>query len=64
MQKKTLYKLWQRIGDTSLFVLIVLFMTSAAISIIALRDNNVTMTKLRQAVYTADERNGDVETAL
>lgn len=64
MRKKTLYGLWNKFGDVSLLILIILFMITAAISIAALRDNNLTMSKLRQAVYTADEKNGDVETAL
>jgi hypothetical protein len=35
-----------------------------AISVIALRNNNHHMSHLRQAVFTADEQNGDTETAL
>lgn len=34
------------------------------ISIVALRHNNQTMGRLREAVYTADKNNGDVEGAL
>lgn len=64
MRKHTLYGIWNKIGDLSLFTLLVLFFLSVAVSIFALRDNNIKMTKLREAVYVADERNGDVETAL
>jgi hypothetical protein len=34
------------------------------VSVVALRHNNQQMSKLRQAVFTADEQNGDVEKAL
>ncbi len=34
------------------------------LSVYGLRDNNFKMIELRQAVITADEQNGDVETAL
>ena len=64
MRKHTLYGIWHKIGDLSLFTLLVRFFLSVAISIFALRDNNMKMSKLREALYTADERNGDVETAL
>lgn len=35
-----------------------------AVAVVALRHNNQHMAQLRQAVFTADEQNGDVETAL
>ncbi len=46
------------------YVFLILFITSALISIHALRQNNLHMVKLRDAVYQADKNNGDVNTAL
>lgn len=46
------------------YVFLVLFIATSLVSIYALRDNNLTMIKLRDAVYEADEKNGDVNTAL
>jgi hypothetical protein len=46
------------------WVFLVLFLTSACVSIYALRQNNINMIKLRTAVYEADKNNGDVNTAL
>lgn len=37
---------------------------TGAVAILALQHNYRTMTELRQKVYTADQQNGDVETAL
>jgi len=36
----------------------------AVTAVVALRDNNQQMVKLRAAVFTADEKNGDIEGAL
>ncbi len=41
-----------------------LFIVSSIICIFALRHNNQQMVKLRSAVYAADKKNGDVNTAL
>jgi hypothetical protein len=41
-----------------------LFLISAATSVYSLRQNNVHMIKLRDAVYAADKNNGDVNAAL
>lgn len=64
MGKHQLARMWHKISDFSLVAIIVAFMICAAISIFALRANNLKMAELRQAVYTADENGGDVETAL
>ena len=37
---------------------------SGAVCVVALRSNNLTMVRLRSAVYTADKQNGDVRGAL
>lgn len=45
-------------------VFIALFVVFGVVSVIALRHNNQTMVSLRNAVYTADQNNGNVEVAL
>jgi hypothetical protein len=40
------------------------FVIFAVIAVFALRDNNLHMVQLREAVYTADKNNGDIEGAL
>ena len=45
-------------------ILLVLFIASCLVSLVALRHNNQTMVKLRSAVYTADNNNADVNGAL
>ncbi len=64
MGKHQLARMWHKISDFSLVAIIITFMICAAISIFALRANNLKMAELRQAVYTADENGGDVEAAL
>lgn len=64
MNKHRISGIWHKVGDISLVGLIIAFMIFAGISIFALRANNMRMTELRQAVYTADENDGDVELAL
>jgi hypothetical protein len=46
------------------WVFLVLFLMSCAVSVYSLRQNNLHMIKLRNAVYEADKNNGDVNTAL
>jgi len=64
MDKKQLHHLWTKIRPIKVWYLLVLFVVSAAVAVLALRQNNLTMVELRQAVYTADEQNKDVEGAL
>lgn len=45
-------------------LLITAFVFFSLLSIYALRDNNKTMMRLRDVVYTTDKQNGDVESAL
>jgi hypothetical protein len=47
-----------------LYVFIVIFALSALVSVYALRQNNLTMVKLRDAVYEADRSGGDVNASL
>jgi hypothetical protein len=46
------------------YVFLILFVLSALLSVYALRSNNLTMVKLRDAVYEADEKGGDVNKPL
>lgn len=64
MDKKQLHRLWAAIRPIKVWYLLAAFLVCAAVAVLALRNNNLTMIKLRQAVYTADEKNQDVEGAL
>lgn len=64
MDKKQLHHLWTKIRPIKVWYLLVLFLVVAAVAVFALRQNNLKMVELRQAVYVADEKNGDVEGAL
>lgn len=46
------------------YVLLIMFVASGLFSVYELRHNNLTMIKLRDAVYEADKQGGDVNTAL
>lgn len=62
-----LKKLLEKLADirqVPYWAFLILFVISAAISIQALRGNNLTMIKLRDVVYEADKNGGDVSTAL
>lgn len=64
MDKKSLHRLWTIIRPIKVWYLLILFMASAAITVTALRANNLQMVKLRDKVAQADQANGDVEGAL
>lgn len=64
MDKPHLHHLWVRIRRPSLIFLTVGFVLFFALSILALRQNNLNMLKLKQAVYVADEKNQGLEQAL
>lgn len=64
MDKRQLHHLWTKIRRIKIWYLVVLFVLSAIVAIFALRQNNLQMVELREAVYQADEQGGDVETAL
>ncbi len=64
MNKRHLHHVWRfyrRIKPWYFMAAVVVF---GAISLVALRHNNEQMVRLREAVYTADRENGDVEGAL
>lgn len=62
--KRRLYRTWTRLRRIKPWYFLVLAVISAVICVFALRANNLKMVELRQAVYAADEANGDVEAAL
>ena len=62
--KKKMYRLWSMLRSVRPVHLVVLLVIFSAVSVLALRHNNQTMVELRQAVYAADETNGDDEGAL
>jgi preprotein translocase subunit SecF len=57
-------RIWQKIAAVSAQTWLYLFVVTAVICVFSLRHNNQTMIKLRQAVYSADQKNGDVNAAL
>jgi preprotein translocase subunit SecF len=64
MNKRSLHHLWAIIRPVKIWYLSVLLLMFASVTVLALRDNNLTMIKLRQEVYAADEKNTNVEGAL
>lgn len=64
IQKKQLHHTWTHIRKIRVEYLLVAFVCSTLITAFALRSNNQGMIERRQAVYTADEKNGDIEGAL
>lgn len=64
MNKRYLHHYWTKIRPVSPWFLLVLCVLSAAVSVYALRSNNLRMIELREAVVKADEENGDTEKAL
>lgn len=64
MNKRHLHHLWRRFRVLKPWYLLVVTAITLPICIIALRDNYQHMVKLREAVYAADEQNGDITTAL
>lgn len=64
MDKKDLYRLWMRIRPIKVWYIAILLAVSIGITAVALRQNNLGMVKLREAVYQADKDDGDVEAAL
>jgi hypothetical protein len=64
MNKKKLHHYWTKIRPVSYWYFLAAFIISLSVSIYALRQNNLHMIKLRNAVYQADQQNGNVEGAL
>lgn len=64
MDKRRLHHYWSEIKPIKPWYFLILALVSGVICIAALRSNNENMIKLRDAVYTADQNNGNVELAL
>lgn len=64
MDKRHLHHLWRRIRPIKPIYFLAIALVFGLISVFALRQNNLNMIKLRDAVYQADEQNGDAEGAL
>jgi len=64
MDKKRLHHFWTIIKHIRPWYFLILSVLSVGISIYALRQNNLTMVKLRDAVYSADKNNGDINGTL
>ncbi len=64
MNKRRLHHLWTEIRGVRPWYFLMLALVSGVICIFALRSNNEHMIKLRDAVYTADKNNGNVQQAL
>jgi hypothetical protein len=64
MNKKKLHHIWTKIRPISYWYFLVAFVVSLTVSVYALRQNNLNMIKLRDAVSQTDQQNGNVEVAL
>jgi len=64
MDKRHLHHLWTSLRKIKPWYFLVLTLLSAVICIMALRANNEHMVKLRDAVWSADKNNTDVQGAL
>lgn len=64
MEKRKLHHYWIVFKKPTLYILIASCIIWTSVAVLALRQNNVRMIELKQAVYLADEKNGDIETAL
>lgn len=64
MDKKNLHYIHKRLSRFHAWYFLVIALFFLCLAIVGLRQNYSTMVTLRQAVYEADEKNGDVEKAL
>ncbi|HWB38663.1 MAG TPA: hypothetical protein VG604_00275 [Candidatus Saccharimonadales bacterium] len=64
MNKRRLHHFWRTMRWIQPWYFLVIGVASSVICVYALRANNEHMVVLRQAVYTADQKNVDVEGAL
>jgi hypothetical protein len=64
MSKQTIYGKWHHYRALFLVIITAGLVISSGVCVYALRQNNLTMTRLRQAVYAADQADGDIKTAL
>ena len=64
MNKRHLHHVWRTFRLIKPWYFLVLAVIFGLIAVVALRANNQHMAQLRQAVYTADKENGDVQGTL
>lgn len=64
MNKRHLHHVWRIYRRASPWYFVVAFVVFGLICLVSLRHNNEEMVRLRQAVYTADQNNANVEGAL
>jgi hypothetical protein len=64
MDKRRLHHLWIRVRGIKPGYFLAIAAVCGVVCAFALRSNNLHMVHLREAVYTADKENGDIETAL
>jgi hypothetical protein len=64
VNKKHLHHIWTKFRAISHWYFLGLFVISLVIGVSAMRQNNLNMIELKEAVTQADKDNGDVETAL
>lgn len=64
VNKKRLHHYWTKIRPVSYWYFLAAFLISLAMTVQALRQNNLQMIKLRGAVVLADKKNGNIEKAL
>ncbi|HUD10709.1 MAG TPA: hypothetical protein VMR28_03495 [Candidatus Saccharimonadales bacterium] len=64
MDKKRLHHIWTKFRAVKPWYFLILLIISAGFSVYALRQNNLEMVHLRNAVFADDKNNGDVNAAL
>lgn len=64
MDKGKIHHYWIAFRKPSLYFLIISTVFFSGLAVYSLRVNNLQMLQLKEAVYAADEQNGDIETAL
>jgi hypothetical protein len=64
MDKRRLQRTWMRVRHIKPWVFLIIAVVCGTVSVYAMRQNNLHMVQLREAVYQADKDNGDVEAAL
>lgn len=64
MDKPALHHVWTRLRPIKPWYFVGVAAISGTVAVVALRDNNLEMARLRNVVYTADKNNGNVVGAL
>lgn len=64
MNKRHLHHVWRRFQLVPAWYFLLAAVICGTLSVVALRNNNLHMLRLRDAVYQADEKDGNVEAAL